>query len=101
MKAPKAPKPTAQETAMVERQRRELDEVMEEEERRTKAIVRGTLGTKSLLAKPSTMGAGNRGRGRAGGGGLGAISRGPRGMNLPASPRGGYQNAIDTTIKAK
>ncbi len=101
MKAPKAPKPSASQIAQEERQSRLIEEEMEEEERRTKAIVRGTLGTKSLLAKPSTMGAGNRGRGRASGGGLGAISRGPRGMNLLASPRGGYQNDIDTTTKAK
>ena len=51
MKAPKAPKPSAEETAMVERQRRELDEEMEEQEKRLKAVARGTLGTKSLLAR--------------------------------------------------
>ncbi len=55
MKAPKAPKPSAEETAMVERQRRELDEEMEEQEKRLKAVARGTLGTKSLLAKGTQL----------------------------------------------
>lgn len=77
MKAPKAPKPTAEETAMVERQRRELDEEMEEQERRLKAVARGTLGTKSLLAKgPSAKRSGpGRGPGR-GRGGMGTLTGG-------------------------
>ena len=51
MKRPKAPEPTAQELAVVERQSRQLDEEMEESEKRLKAIARGKLGSKSLLAK--------------------------------------------------
>ena len=75
MKAPKAPKPSAEETAMVERQRRELDEEMEEQEKRLKAVARETLGTKSLLAKgtPAKKAGPSRGQGGQGtlsGGGL-------------------------------
>ena len=51
MKRPKAPEPTAQELAAVERQTRLLDDEMEENERRLKAVARGKLGSKSLLAK--------------------------------------------------
>ena len=49
MKRPKAPEPTAQELAVVERQSRMLDEEMEESEKRLKALARGKLGSKSLL----------------------------------------------------
>jgi len=51
MKRPKTPEPTAQEKAVVERQSRMLDEEMEESEKRLKALARGKLGSKSLLAK--------------------------------------------------
>ena len=44
MKRPKAPEPTAQELAVVERQSRQLDEEMEESEKRLKALARGKLG---------------------------------------------------------
>ena len=54
MKRPKAPEPTAQEKAVVERQSRMLDEEMEESEKRLKAIARGKLGSKSLLAKAAS-----------------------------------------------
>jgi len=54
MKRPKAPEPTAQELAVVERQSRQLDEEMEESEKRLKALARGKLGSKSLLAKASS-----------------------------------------------
>lgn len=70
MKAPKAPKPTAEETAMVERQRRDLDEEMAEQERRLKAVARGTLGTKSLLAKGTPAKKAGPGRGQGGSGTL-------------------------------
>ncbi len=73
MKAPKAPKPTAEETAMVERQRRELDEEMEEQEKRLKAVARGTLGTKSLLAKGTAAKRSGPGQGR---GGMGTLTGG-------------------------
>jgi len=51
LKRPKAPEPTAQELAVVERQSRRLDEEIEEQEKRLKAIARGKLGTASLLAQ--------------------------------------------------
>jgi len=72
MKRPKAPKPTAQELAVVERQSRMLDEEMEESEKRLKALARGKLGSKSLLANSAskstsgTKGAGGAGRTGAG-----------------------------------
>jgi len=83
MKRPKAPKPTAQELAVVERQSRMLDEEMEEGEKRLKALARGKLGSKSLLAQgaaKSTSGAkgagGTRGGGRAGAGYSGGLAGG-------------------------
>ena len=51
LKRPKAPEPTAQELAGVERQSRMLDDETEEMEKRLKAAARGKLGSKSLLAK--------------------------------------------------
>jgi hypothetical protein len=57
MKRPKTPEPTAQEKAVVERQSRMLDEEMEESEKRLKAIARGKLGSKSLLAKTASSSA--------------------------------------------
>tara|TARA_B100001094_G_C18045781_1_gene727338 strand:+ start:729 stop:1013 length:285 start_codon:yes stop_codon:yes gene_type:complete len=80
MKRPKAPKPTAQEKAVVERQSRMLDETMEENEKRLKALARGKLGSKSLLANSAskstsgTKGAG--GAGRAGAGYSGGLASG-------------------------
>ena len=56
MKRPKTPEPTAQEKAVVERQSRMLDEEMEESEKRLKALARGKLGSKSLLAKSGGAG---------------------------------------------
>jgi hypothetical protein len=76
MKAPKPPKPTAEETAMVERQRRELDEETEEQEKRLKAVARGTLGTKSLLA-PGMSKTGGAAKGPSRGrGGMGTLTGG-------------------------
>jgi hypothetical protein len=49
MKSPKAPKPTAAETAMITRQSMQLDEEMAKNEKRLKAVARGALGSKSLL----------------------------------------------------
>lgn len=49
MKAPKAPKPTAQELAVERRQQAALDEEIREQEERIKAMARGKLGAKSLL----------------------------------------------------
>ena len=58
MKSPKAPKPSNEEIAMTARQSRALDEETEDMEKRLKAVTRGTLGSKSLLAKAPTGGAG-------------------------------------------
>ena len=49
MKAPKAPKPTAQQIAVERRQAAALDEEIREQEERFAAMARGKLGTKSLL----------------------------------------------------
>ena len=82
MKRPKAPKPTAQELAVVERQSRQLDEEMEESEKRLKALARGKLGSKSLLAKSAakstsgTKGARGAGAMRAGAGYSGGLTGG-------------------------
>jgi len=54
LKRPKAPEPSAQELAVVERQSRRLDEEIEESEKRLKAIARGRLGSASLLASGNT-----------------------------------------------
>lgn len=54
LKRPKAPKPSAQELAGVERQSRMLDEETGDIEKRLKAISRGRLGSKSLLASASS-----------------------------------------------
>ena len=66
LKRPKAPEPTAQELAVVERQSRRLDEEIEEQEKRLKAIARGRLGTASLLA-PRTQTSTTSGGKRSGG----------------------------------
>lgn len=50
MKRPKAPKPTAQELAVDQRQSRMIDEEIAEGEKRLKAVARGKLGATSLLA---------------------------------------------------
>lgn len=50
MKKPKAPKPTAEETIMRNRQTQELARLDEEENRRKRSIMRGRLGMRSLLS---------------------------------------------------
>lgn len=50
MKRPKAPKPTAQELAVDQRQSRMIDEEIAEGEKKLKAVARGKLGASSLLA---------------------------------------------------
>ena len=86
LKRPKAPEPTAQELAVVERQSRRLDEEIEESEKRLKAIARGRLGAASLLApgiQTSTGSARATGSTRSG-------SRGSRGSMLGRSGGGNY-----------
>ena len=100
MKAPKAPKPTAQQLAVERRQAAALDEEIREQEERFKAMARGKLGTKSLLggvprsraeaaggragAAPARTMLGMGGGGRAAPRGMGGGSRsGPYGgMNI-------------------
>lgn len=60
LKRPKAPEPSAQELAVVERQSRRLDEEIEESEKRLKAIARGRLGSASLLASGTASSTGTR-----------------------------------------
>jgi hypothetical protein len=86
MKAPKAPKPTAQELAGVARQSRMLDEETEEIEKRLKAAARGKLGSKSLLAKASSKASGG-GRGSMFGGGFAGGGGGSSGSGAGS---GGY-----------
>ena len=77
MKRPKAPKPTAEENAMVMRQNAALDKEIAEGEKSLKAVTRGTLGTKSLLAKASTASKTKTSRaGRGGGGYMGGYTGG-------------------------
>ena len=49
MKAPKRPKPTAQQLAVERRQQTALDKEIEEQEERFAAMARGQKGVKSLL----------------------------------------------------
>jgi len=86
MKAPKAPKPTAQQLAVERRQAAALDEEIREQEERFKAMARGKLGTKSLLGgvPRSRAEAAGTGAGRAAPArtmlGMGGGSVAPRGM---------------------
>lgn len=66
MKSPKASKPTAEENAMVARQSRVLDEETADMEKRLKAVTRGTLGAKSLLAKSGAVGKATQAGGASG-----------------------------------
>jgi hypothetical protein len=52
VKKPKAPKPTAQELAVTERQQRALDEEIAESEQRFKALARGLLLVLVVLRVP-------------------------------------------------
>ena len=83
LKRPKAPEPTAQELAGVERQARMLDEETDEIEKRLKAVARGKLGSKSLLAKAkSSTSSGSTSSGSMlSGGGSGAGGGGAGGGN--------------------
>lgn len=96
MKRPKAPEPTAQELAVVERQSRQLDEEMEESEKRLKALARGKLGSKSLLAKAaSASGQSGVSRGFTGGG-----VRGGGGL-MGGGARPSYQRSQTSNISTK
>lgn len=81
MKAPKAPKPTAQELAGVARQSRMIDEETEEMEKRLKAQARGKLGSKSLLAKSGKKASSGSSRGSMMGGNASGAGGGGSGMS--------------------
>lgn len=77
MKTPKAPKKQAQEIALERRQTMMLDEEIEEQEARFKAMARGKLGQASLLGGAPRNRAESAGGGRASGSsGAGARSGG-------------------------
>ena len=100
MKRPKTPEPTAQEKAVVERQSRMLDEEMEESEKRLKALARGRLGSKSLLAKAGGAGGqsgATRGFTGAGAGIFGGGSAGSSGLRSGS----GYTATNTSTRKAR
>jgi hypothetical protein len=98
MKRPKAPKPTAQELAVVERQSRMLDEQMEEDEKRLKALARGPDGSKSLLRKAGgTSGQSSASKGYSFGGNVG----GSRGAGSAGLRSGSGYTATNPTIDKK
>ena len=95
MKSPKAPKPSNEEIAMTARQSRALDEETEDMEKRLKAVTRGTLGSKSLLAKAGGAGgASSRGGSSMFGGGL-------RGATTGSMFRGGGYGGGGATVYAQ
>ena len=83
LKRPKAPEPTAQELAVVERQSRRLDEEIEEQEKRLKALTRNRLGISSLLAPGTQTSGGSTKR-------TGGSMRGSRGSMLGTRGGGTY-----------
>tara|TARA_B100001094_G_scaffold59835_1_gene55259 strand:+ start:1427 stop:1705 length:279 start_codon:yes stop_codon:yes gene_type:complete len=56
LKRPKMPEPTAEELAVTARQKVALNKEIEDEEKRLKALSRGGLGTRSMLAAATPMG---------------------------------------------
>ena len=100
MKSPKAPKPSNEEIAMTARQSRALDEETDEMEKRLKAVTRGTLGSKSLLAKAATAGAGGAG-GASSRGGSSMFGGGLRGATTGSMFRGGGYGGGGATVFAQ
>mgnify|MGYP003110808468 FL=1 len=92
LKRPKAPEPTAQEIAVVERQSRRLDEEIEEQEKRLKALTRNRLGISSLLAPGTQTSTTSRGK-RQGGRLMGA--RTGRGSGMMTGVSSGTYVASD------
>ena len=79
LKKPKAPKPSAQELAVGQRQQRALDEEIGEQEQRLKALARGKLGaprsrTEAAMGSRASKGAA-AGAGRSMLGGLAGAGR--------------------------
>jgi hypothetical protein len=97
MRSPKAPKPTAEAMAAEIRTRRLLDEEIEENERRVKAMARAKGVSKSLRGSPvarATRGTA-QGMSRLGRGASGVIGVGGRGSyGGGASGRGGYLRSL-------
>ena len=100
MKSPKAPKPTAEEVSMAARQSRALDEDTEDMEKRLKAVARGSLGSKSLLAKASTTGSSGAG-GASSRGGSSIFGGGLRGATTGSMFRGGGYGGGGATVFAQ
>ena len=98
LKRPKAPEPTAQELAGVERQSRMLDDETEEMEKRLKAAARGKLGSKSLLAKAPKKASG-LGRASIIGGGSGSGAGGGSGAGRNSGIASSYGSGPTTQIK--
>jgi hypothetical protein len=101
MKSPKAPKPTAQQIAVERRQSMALDKEIEEQEDRFRALARGKLGTKSLLAgvprtrtEAASTGAGRAAPARTmlGMGGMGGAA--PRRAGGRAGPYNGTRSQL-------
>ena len=57
LKRPKMPEPTAEDKAVTARQKVALNKEIEEQEKRLKALARGGLGTRSMLAAATPMAA--------------------------------------------
>jgi hypothetical protein len=98
LKRPKAPEPTAQELAVVERQSRMLDDTKEELEKRLKAAARGKRGSKSLLAEASKKASG-LGRASIIGGGSGSGAGGGSGAGRNSGIASSYGSGPTTQIK--
>jgi hypothetical protein len=102
LKRPKAPEPTAQELAGVERQSRMLDDETEEMEKRLKAAARGKLGSKSLLAKAPKKASGLGRASMIGGGsgsGAGSGAGGGSGAGRNSGIASSYGSGPTTQIK--
>jgi len=94
MKAPKKPKPTAQQVATERRQAMALDEEIAQQEERFRAMSRGQLGVKSMLGGISKSRAAKAG---------GTAQTGQRTMlgGMPAQPGGnatGMQRAAGRRV---
>ena len=97
MKRPKAPKASAADQAMIARQGMQLNEETAKNEKRLKAVTRGSLGTKSLLstakqAAAKEVGADSYSANRTGkkAGSKGLIGRLVKKVNPGYGSNGGY-----------
>lgn len=94
MKAPKRPKPTAQQIAVERRQARALDEEIAEQEERFRAMARGQLGVRSLLGGvPRSRAEAAGGAGRAATQSRTMLGMGGAGPTAGATTSGGVRRA--------